>query len=90
YSLAKTWTTDGIYRETVARRAKRLAEGCQVVEMEAAAFFAVAQFRGVTFGQLVYGGDLVVPEGWDSRHWHKRADDRERIFWLAVQACLRL
>jgi uridine phosphorylase len=90
YSLAKAWTTDGIYRETIARRAKRLADGCQVVEMEAAAFFAVAQFRGVTFGQLVYGGDLVVPEGWDSRAWHKRADDRERIFWLAVQACLRL
>jgi uridine phosphorylase len=90
YSLAKAWTTDGIYRETVARRARRLAEGCQVVEMEAAAFFAVAQFRRVTLGQLVYGGDLVVPEGWDSRSWHKRADDRERIFWLAVQACLRL
>ncbi len=90
YTLAKAWTTDGIYRETVERRAKRLAEGCQVVEMEAAAFFAVAQFRRVTFGQLVYGGDLVVPEGWDSRRWHKRADDRERIFWLAVQACLRL
>ncbi|GAP09295.1 uridine phosphorylase [Bellilinea caldifistulae] len=90
YTLAKAWTTDGIYRETVNRRATRLAEGCQVVEMEAAAFFAVAQFRGVTFGELVYGGDLVVPEGWDSRAWHKRADDRERIFWLAVQACLHL
>ncbi len=90
YTLAKAWTTDGIYRETVERRARRQADGCQVVEMEAAAFFAVAEFRGVTFGQLVYGGDLVVPEGWDSRAWHKRASDRERIFWLAVEACLRL
>ena len=90
YLVGKTWTTDGIYRETAARRARRLAEGCQVVEMEAAAFFAVAQFRGVEFGQVVYGGDLVVPEGWDGRQWHRRSGDRELMFWLALEACLRL
>ncbi|HEY9075613.1 MAG TPA: nucleoside phosphorylase [Anaerolineaceae bacterium] len=87
YLKGKTWTTDGLYRETAARRALRVQEGCLVVEMEAAAFFAVAQFRGVHFGQVVYGGDLVVPEGWDLREWHKRLDDRERLFWLAVRAC---
>ena len=38
----------------------RRAEGCLTVEMEAAAFFAVAQFRGVTFAQLLYGGDDVA------------------------------
>lgn len=90
YLVGKSWTTDAIYRETTARRARRLEEGCRVVEMEAAAFFAVAQFRGVVFGQVVYGGDLVVPEGWDGRRWHKRSDDRELMFWLAVEACLRL
>lgn len=86
----KAWTTDGIYRETSARRAARLAEGCSVVEMEAAAFFAVAQFRGVELGQMVYGGDLVVPEGWDGRDWVKRADIRRNLFDLAVEACQRL
>ncbi len=86
----KSWTTDGLYRETAARRAERIAEGCQVVEMEAAAFFAVAQFRGVEFGQLVYGGDLVVPEGWDKRDWLNRKDSRQMLFWLAVEACARL
>jgi uridine phosphorylase len=90
YRMGKTWTTDGFYRETAARRAQRQAEGCIVVEMEASAFFAVAQFRAVTFGQVVYGGDLVVPEGWDQRNWHKRGDDRQRLFWLAVDACLKL
>ncbi len=90
YVMAKAWTTDGLYRETAAKRDLRVNEGCQVVEMEAAAFFAVAQFRGVTFGQMVYGGDLVVPEGWDKRGWHERADDRQRMFWLAVEACVRL
>jgi hypothetical protein len=54
--------------------------------MEAAAFFAVAQFRRVLFAQIVYGGDLVVPEGWDQRGWHKRADDRRLMFDVAVKA----
>jgi purine-nucleoside phosphorylase len=87
YRLGKSWTTDGFYRETIQRRARRMAEGCEVVEMEASAFFAVAQFRGVEFGQVVYGGDLVHPEGWDLRGWHKREDDRHLMFWLAVEAC---
>lgn len=90
YRRGKTWTTDAFYRETPARRALRLAEGCEVVEMEAAAFFAVAHFRQIIFGQVVYGGDLVVPEGWDSRAWNSRTDDRRLMFELAVDACLRL
>ena len=57
YIVAKTWTTDGILRETRARMLARKREGCLTVEMEAAAFFAVAQFRGVQFGQILYGGD---------------------------------
>ncbi len=90
YRVGKSWTTDGIYRETVAKRRQRLQEGCLVVEMEAAAFFAVAQFRGAEFGQIVYGGDLVVPEGWDTRDWLNRKDSRQMLFWLAVEACCLL
>ena len=90
FVLGKTWTTSAFYRETVARREKRLKEGCVVVEMEAAAFFAVAQFRQVPFGQLLYAGDLVVPEGWDGRRWNTRFEHRENLFWLAVEACLKL
>ena len=90
YQTGKSWTTDGLYRETQAKRDRRLAEGCLVVEMEAAAFFAVAQFRRVTFGQVVYGGDLVVPQGWDKRSWDRRTTVRQALFWLAVEACQRL
>ncbi len=90
YLTGKTWTIDALYRETPARRARRIADGCQVVEMEAAAFFAVAQFRGVTFGQLVYGGDLVVPEGWDGRDWIRRKSERELLLELALESVLRL
>jgi len=88
YRTGKTWTTDAIYRETRARMALRKAEGCLTVEMEAATFFAVAQFRGVQFGQLLYGGDDLSGE-WDSRDWTTHTV-REKLFWLAADACLML
>ena len=51
--------------------ALRRSEGCLTVEMETAAFCAVAQFRGVTFGQILYGGDDLTGENWDGRSWQK-------------------
>jgi uridine phosphorylase len=88
--IGKTWTTDAIYRETPAKIAARRAEGCLCVEMEASAFFAVAQFRGAMFSQLLYGGDDLSSEAWDSRHWNHQASVREKPFWLAAEACLML
>lgn len=90
YVVGKTWTTDGLYRETATKVQRRRAEGCITVEMEAASFFAVAQFRGVTFAQLLYGGDDVSSEKWDSRHWTTHTSVREKLFWLAAEACLKL
>lgn len=90
YIQAKTWTTDAPYRETPAKVALRRSEGCVTVEMEAAAFFAVAQFRGVTFAQMLYGGDDVSGDAWDQRDWNRQTSVRERLFWLAVEACLSL
>ncbi len=90
YLVTKTWTTDAPYRETAGKVQLRRAEGCLAVEMEAAAFFAVAQFRGVTFGQLLYGGDDVSGGDWDHREWHSRTDIRQHLFWLAAETCLLL
>src|SRR5690348_9253832 len=89
YLTAKTWTTDAIYRETPTKVQQRLAEGCLTVEMEAAAFFAVAQFRGVTLAQVLYGGDDVGGTEWSPREWDSHSG-REALFWLAAEACLRL
>ena len=90
YLVGKTWTTDAPYRETQGKVQLRKSEGCLTVEMEAAAFFAVAQFRGVTFAQMLYGGDDVSGGEWDSRGWYSRAEVRENLFWLAAEACLNL
>ena len=86
----RTWTTDALYRETHAKVESRVAEGCLTVEMEAAAFFAVAAFRGVSFGQLLYAGDDLSGDTWDHRGWDDHASGRELLFRLAAEACLLL
>jgi len=90
YLKAKTWTTDAFYRETRDKVLLRKEEGCVTVEMECAAFFAAARFRKVPFAQILYGGDDLSCEEWDSRCWHERSDIREKVFWLAVESCLKL
>ncbi len=90
YRVGKTWTTDAIYRETRSRIARRKAEGCLTVEMECSAFLAVARFRGVKFGQLLATGDDVSGNEWDSRHSDEHKSFPEKLFWLSVEACLKL
>lgn len=90
YRVGKTWTTDAPYRETPKKIAKRKEEGCLVVEMEAAGMMAVAQFREVVFGQILYGGDNLDGEMWDNREWTSKADIRENLFWLCADVCLSL
>ncbi len=88
YLKGKTWTTDAIYRETRSKVESRKAEGCLLVEMEAAALFAIAQFRGVSFAQLLYGGDSLAGDEWDHRGWMGQASTREKLFWLAAEAVM--
>lgn len=85
YIIGKTWTIDAIYRETPKKVKKRRQERRLTVEMEASAFFAVSQFRKVTFAQLLYGGDDVSCEEWNSRGGISRAEIRENLFWYAAE-----
>jgi uridine phosphorylase len=87
FRLGKTWTTDAVYRETAGTIAARRAEGCLTVEMETAAMIAVAQFRGVPLGQILYGGDDVSGLQWDRREEVDRTSIRERLAQLAADAC---
>lgn len=90
FITGKTWTTDAPYRETPGLIQLRVAEGCLTVDMEAAALLAVAQYRNVKLGQLLYAGDDLSGENWDKRNWQSRADIRENLFWLAAEICLSL
>ncbi len=90
YRVGKTWTTDAPYRETRGKIARRREEGCLTVEMEAAGMMAVAEFRGVVLGQVLYGGDDLSGAEWDERAWQSRFAVRERLFWLCADVCLSL
>lgn len=90
FQKAKTWTTDGVFRETPDKVSLRKSEGCLTVEMEAAALFAVARFRNVKLGYMLYGGDDVSGYNWDRRSDWTRHAVRQKMFWLAVDACLRI
>jgi uridine phosphorylase len=80
FQVIKTWTTDAFFRETYGKVRKRRDEGCAAVEMEAAAFFAVAEFRKVKLGQLMFAGDDVSGIEWDRRENHSRDSIREKLF----------
>jgi uridine phosphorylase len=88
--VGKTWTTDAPYRETFDKIMKRKEEGCIVVEMEAAGMMAVAQYRDVIFGQVLYAGDDLSGTEWDNRDWQSRSDIREKLFWLCADSVLSL
>lgn len=90
YVMAKTWTTDAFFRETRTRMARRKAEGCATVEMEAAALFAVARFRQVELAQILYSGDNLDAAEWDGRGWQERWGVREKLVELAAEACLAI
>ena len=90
FVTGRTWTTDGLYRETRERVRRRVAEGCVTVEMEAAAFMAVARYRRVRFAQLLYAGDSLAGDQWQERQWTTALSTREQLFWHAADTCLTL
>jgi uridine phosphorylase len=88
--VAKTWSTDAPYRETRSRIARRKSEGCVVVDMEAAGMIAVAGYRKVSFGHIMYGGDDLSGSEWDNRDWQMQSQVRENLFWLSAEAVFSL
>jgi uridine phosphorylase len=90
YTVARTWTTDGIFRETPSIVKRRLSQGCLVVEMEASALIAVSRFRGIEFGQLLSCGDDVSGVEWDRRLDGSVMNHKEKLFYLAATCCSKL
>ena len=86
--VGRTWTTDGLFRETRARTDRRVAEGCVTVEMEASALIAVARRLGVPYGHLLMAGDSLAGEDWDHRGWTTAGDARTALFEVALDAAV--
>lgn len=87
HSVGTSWTIDAPYRETVAEVQHYQAEGVLTVEMEAAALFAVAAYRGVEMGSLLTISDSLADLTWDP---HFRSDTTreglETLYRVALQA----
>lgn len=60
-----TWTTDAYYMETLDRLNKRIKQGATSIDMEAAAWCAVAEYLKVDFSQLLFFKDRVLNNEWD-------------------------
>ena len=87
YQCVKTWTTDAIYRETRDMVSLRVNEGCSVVDMECASYLAVAQYKHVKLGQLLYAGDDLSGLKWDGRDWKSKKDVRKALLSLSINLC---
>lgn len=76
------WTTDALYRETRSRILARKEEGAKIVEMEQAGCIAIAQFRHIKYGAIIYGGDDVSQEEWDHRDRSSRKGIRYSLILM--------
>ena len=81
----KTWTTDAFYRETEDKVALRRMQGCVTVEMECSAMIAVSRFRGAKFGQILYCGDDLSGDGYDSRKFFEAKEVRLNLVEYALK-----
>ena len=85
YIVGKTWTTDAMYRETPEMIELRRNEGWITVEMETAAFFTVSKYHDIPLAQLLYAGDDVSGETWDTRNWDNQKDVRSNLLLTAIK-----
>ena len=90
YKRVKTWTTDAMYRETADMIEMRKREGCSIVDMECASFFAVAQQKNLKLGQIFYAGDDLSSKKWDSRNWKSNFGARGYLLALSIGIILSL
>ena len=92
YRKGKTWTTDGLYRETKDKVEMRKRQGAITVDMECSAMAAVAKFRGVNFGQFFYAADNLGEEEYDARSLIVRElnDSKKKIIPLALECAIEL
>lgn len=84
-----TWTIDAPYRETITEVNYYQKQGVLTVEMEAAALFAVAEFRNVEIGTILTISDSLAGLQWEP-HFDKKKTKLglELLFKVAYQVLL--
>lgn len=89
FAEGTSWTIDTPYRETVAEARHYQAEGVRTVEMEAAAVFAVARYRGVEAAAAFVISDSLADLVWEPRFASPDVGESlERLYRAAVDALM--
>lgn len=91
FRRAPTWTTDAPYRETAQEVRAHVASGVEVVEMEAAALFAVGQVREVSVASLLVVSDVLstLDGSWVPEFHGELLGDRLELAFDVALATLR-
>lgn len=89
YVQGRVWTTDALYRETVANARKRRLEGCIAVEMEVAGVQAVCSHHGWELYPFLVTGD-VLEETTHRMHKLYYANHDMRKLIVALEAAKRV
>ena len=91
FVAGRTWTTDGLYRETRRNMQARQAAGCITVDMECAAVMAMANFRGVEAYQFLFTADNLDADEWESRMMGELPTDaREQYIRIALELAVKI
>jgi uridine phosphorylase len=87
FRAGPAWTTDAIYRETPSEVLLHAGRGALVVEMEAAALFAVARFRSCLIAACFSVSDTLAELAWRPEfHAETTRDGLESLFEVALEA----
>jgi uridine phosphorylase len=87
FRIGTSWTIDAPYRETIVEATHYRDEGVATVEMEAAALFAVAQYRGVELAAMFSISDSLADLEWRPEfHSDKTSRGLEAIYQAALAA----
>jgi uridine phosphorylase len=87
YVVGTSWTIDAPYRETVVEARRYQKEGVAVVEMEASAMFAAAQFKKVDASAIFTVSDSLAELYWKPKFYLSNKN-WEILFQVAKEALL--
>ncbi len=88
FTRGTSWTIDAPYRETRAEVRQYQSEGVACVEMEAAALFAVAEYRGVEVGAMFTMTDSLASLEWHPEFYSERTQQGLETLYQTALACL--
>lgn len=90
FRLGASWTTDAPYRETIVEAKQYQEEGVAAIDMEAAALFAVAQYRKVDLAAAFTVSDSLADFRWQLEFHHQKTQEGLETLYQAALSALFL